>query len=224
MSTSSVPKSKGFELSRKSAQANDPYDPYSGIEFSPDKDSDELFECLKRSFPAGKTHKERMKLALMDFIINEQKEKNPRPLNIPASKGASESLARSSHSDSNPKALPRTIGNISQSRNSQSAQHQKVSTITAASARPTYAAVLKGEQPVKASINHKEISSATPSLAAMTDVWRASNGAQLNPRRKKPMTAQERIEYRITRVKGACVSCKKKKRKACLFPPFGANC
>lgn len=47
----------------------------------------------------------------------------------------------------------------------------------------------------------------------MIDVWRASDGAQLNPRRKKPMTAQERIEYQITRVKGACVNCKKKKRK-----------
>jgi len=94
MSISSTPKSKGFKLSRKSAQANDPYDLYSGIEFSPDKDSDELFECLKRSFPAGKTHKERMKLALMGFIINEQKEKNPRPLNLPTAKGASESLAR----------------------------------------------------------------------------------------------------------------------------------
>lgn len=224
MSISSTPKSKGFKLSRKSAQANDPYDPYSGIEFSPDKDSDELFECLKRSFPAGKTHKERMKLALMGFIINEHKEMNPRPLNLPTTKGASESLARSSHSNSNPKALSRTIGKISQSRNSQSAPHQAVSTITAATARPTYAAVLKGEQSVKASINPREISSATPSLAAMTDVWRASDGAQLNPRRKKPMTAQERIEYQITRVKGACVNCKKKKRKVRLFSLFGANC
>ena len=120
MSISSAPKSKGFKLSRKSAQANDPYDPYSGIEFSPDKDSDELFECLKRYFPAGKTHKERMKLALMDFIINEQKEKNPR--------------------------------------------------------------------------------------------------------RKKPMTAQERIEYQITGAKGACVCCKEKKRKVRLFPLFEINC
>lgn len=224
MFISSAPKSKGFKLSRKSAQANDPYDPYSGIEFSPDKDSDELFECLKRSFPAGKTHKERMKLALMDFIINEQKEKNPRSLNLPTAKGASESLARSSHSNSNPKALSWTIGNTSQSRNSQSAPHQAVSTITVATARPTYAAVLKGEQSVKASINPREISGAALSLAAMTDVWRTSDGAQLNPRRKKPMTAQERIEYQITRAKGACVNCKKKKRKVRLFPLCGINC
>ena len=163
-----------------------------------------------------------MKLALVGFIINERKEKNPRPLNLSTAKGASDSLARSSYSNSNPKALPRTIGNISQSRNSQSAPHQEVSTITAATARPTYAAVFKGEQPVEVSISPR-ISSATPSLAAMTDVWRASDGAQLNPRRKKPMTAQERIEYQITRVKGACVNCKKKKRKVCLFPLFGAT-
>lgn len=214
MFINSASKSKGFKLSRKSVQANDPYDPYSGIEFSPDKDSDELFECLKRSFPAGKTHKERMKLALMDFIINKQKGNNPRSLNLPTAKGASESLARSSHSNSNP----------SQFRNSQSAPHQAVSTITAATARPTYAAVLKGEQSVKASINPREISGAALSLAAMTDVWRTSDGAQLNPRRKKPMTAQERIEYQITRAKGACVNCKKKKRKVRLFPLCGTNC
>ena len=224
MSISSAPKSKGFKLSRKSAQPNDPYDPYSGIEFSPNRDSDELFECLKRSFPSSKTHKERMKLALMNVIINKQKEKNPRPLNLPTAKGASEPLARSSHSNSKPKALLRTIRNISQSRSSQSAPHQKVSAITAATARPTYAAVLKGEQPVKASINPREISSANSSLATMTDVQRASDGAQLNPRRKKPMIAQERIEYQITRVKDACAICKKKKRKVYLFPLFGANC
>ena len=202
MSISSVPKSKGFKLSRKS---NDPYDPYSGIEFSPDKDSDELFECLKRSFPAGKTHKERIKLALMDFIINEQEEKNPRPSNLPTAKGVSESLARSSRSNSNPKVTSRVIGNISQSRNSQSALHQAVSTITTATAHPTYAAILKGEQSVKASINPREISSATSSLAAMTYVWRASDGAQLNPRRKKPMTAQERIKLRESRARVSIV-------------------
>lgn len=59
-----------------------------------------------------------MKLALMDFIINEQEEKNPRPLNLPTAKGVSESLAGFSRSNSNPKALSRVIGNISQPRNS----------------------------------------------------------------------------------------------------------
>lgn len=48
---------------------------------------------------------------------------------------------------------------------------------------------------------------------SMTVVWTSENGLAKGPRPKRTMTEEERKEYQLRRVRGACVSCKKKKRK-----------
>lgn len=42
------------------------------LQFYPEKDSDELYEALKEAFPAHKTHKERMREAVIQFHIEER--------------------------------------------------------------------------------------------------------------------------------------------------------
>ncbi|OCL02224.1 hypothetical protein AOQ84DRAFT_229436 [Glonium stellatum] len=213
MSITFPPHPKGFKLSRSLTQRSDPQDLLSDIEFTPDKDSDELFECLKRSFPTGKTHMERMKMARMEFIVSEQEEKSPRPLKAQPPKRALAASSAPSDSDTKPRKSLQAIENTHQPRRPQSVLRQEAPPNATNATNPIDAIAPKPDQPANATYLPEKLASTAMSLNEMTSVWRASDGAWLHSRRKKPMTIQQRIEYNITRVKGACVICKKKKRK-----------
>src|ERR1700712_5141574 len=59
---------QGFRVSRKFNQTDDGLEPF---EWQPSKDSDELFEALKLAFPRGKTHRSRMREALIELLVQE---------------------------------------------------------------------------------------------------------------------------------------------------------
>ena len=58
-------------MTRNHAEATKSYDPCAGIQFIPPMDTDELFEALKNAFPNGKTHRQRMRQALIEFLVSE---------------------------------------------------------------------------------------------------------------------------------------------------------
>ena len=54
----------------RNEQAGQPFDPTSLV-FVPPKDSDELFDALRVEFPHLKSHSERMREAVISFLVNE---------------------------------------------------------------------------------------------------------------------------------------------------------
>ena len=48
------------------------FDPSAGLQFFPPKDSDELFFALRTAYPAASTHSERMRNAVIDFLLQER--------------------------------------------------------------------------------------------------------------------------------------------------------
>jgi hypothetical protein len=47
-------------------------DPTAGIVFTPSLNSDELFFALKEAFPDGVSHGDRLRSALVEFLVGEQ--------------------------------------------------------------------------------------------------------------------------------------------------------
>lgn len=47
-------------------------DPAAPLHFWPERDSDELYEALKQSFPHVRTHKERVREAVIQFHLQER--------------------------------------------------------------------------------------------------------------------------------------------------------
>lgn len=68
---SPVTPARRFFISRI-PDANGEIDPTGNLEFIPAKDSDELYEALKESFPQFRTHKERMREAVIEFHLQER--------------------------------------------------------------------------------------------------------------------------------------------------------
>lgn len=56
----------------------DEYDPCAGIEFAPKRGSDELFDVLKAAYPHGKTHRTRVREAVIEFLVKEHLLEDPR--------------------------------------------------------------------------------------------------------------------------------------------------
>lgn len=63
-----------FFLFRESSMQGDgnSFDPTSTIHFYPPKDSDDLFDALRAAYPNTKTHSERMRDAVIDFLVTER--------------------------------------------------------------------------------------------------------------------------------------------------------
>merc|ERR1711939_67679 len=56
----------------RDTQPGQPFDPTSPPVFFPPKDSDELFDALRAKYPHTKTHSERMRDAIIEFLLNER--------------------------------------------------------------------------------------------------------------------------------------------------------
>lgn len=69
--------SPGFVVYRNAAP-NEPYDPCAAPQFYPPKDSDELFFALKAHYPSVKTHSERMRNAVIEFLLKERDEEQQK--------------------------------------------------------------------------------------------------------------------------------------------------
>lgn len=174
---------QGFKLYRVTNASS--YDPAQGIEWMPPKESDELFEALRAAFPGRKTHRERMCEALMQFLASElEQDSNSKELPVVAQSDASKSLQASKRP-----AFSAEANHIDNSNLSPIARQEH------------------GSEP-KTGVRRSG-----KDWEDMTVVWKSNVGLTKGARPRRMMTEEERTDYRMRRVRGACVSCKRKKRK-----------
>ncbi|KAF2091888.1 hypothetical protein K490DRAFT_61325 [Saccharata proteae CBS 121410] len=204
MSTDPVTTMKPYRISRAPAPAFDqPHDPFAKLIFEPSLESDELFDALRVSYPALKTHTERKKQAVLDFFMEERRAidfdmsafvqqtnaPTPAPVDTPEGTKVSTPYSQYSYVDQ------RTSSSSSASASSQSA----------------------GSSPE------------VPALKEMTSVWSAAPNAQPKIHTRRTMTSQEKEEYRQRRKMKACKECRVRKRKCThnllsgVSPPDGSR-
>ncbi|KAI7717765.1 hypothetical protein KC322_g2350, partial [Hortaea werneckii] len=78
-----MPNYDGYFIYRDT-QPGQPFDPASPPVFFPPKDSDELFDALRAKYPHTKTHSERMRDAIIEFLLNERESEQMQASNSPA--------------------------------------------------------------------------------------------------------------------------------------------
>lgn len=186
---------KGYQISRKPDQADDSLDSF---EWQPPKESDELYEALKGAFPKGTTHRYRMRDALIDFLLQEREgERELQRISVPAVKRAAfdTQSIRSSDEDK------------FQQNSLRGSERRPRDTIHRGSMPPE-----TPDEPFQVSRKKKP-----KDWDTMTVVWTSESGLARAPRPKRTMTEEERKDYQLRRVRGACVSCKKRKRKVQLY-------
>lgn len=171
---------------RKSGQAGDALESF---EWQPSKDSDELFEALKFAFPKGKTHRSRMREALISFLVQECE--------------AEHDLCQE------PQPLGPRLSNESTPNEHNVQQDNVIESSLAAS--PSSVQLPASKPGAVAKVPHRKRS--PKDWDAMTMVWTSNDGLIHKTIPKRVMTEQERAEYQSRRAQGACASCKKKKRK-----------
>lgn len=180
-------------------------DPCATLQFFPAKDSDELFFALKTAYPLAKTHSERMRNAVIDFLIKERDEEQARsqmPFPVDAS-STFESTTASPWS---------TFPSVSSSSTLSSPDLIDLATPASFTSppMPTMPSMPSmNRQPSQASSN----SASTPAIDQMTSVFSLSDHAQPKTRIRRKMTESEKAEYRKRRLVKACDKCSKRKRK-----------
>jgi hypothetical protein len=187
---------RGYQICRKPGQADD--ESLDSFEWQPSKDSDELFEALKKAYPRGTNHRYRMRDALIDFLIEEREaESETRPIVQPA---VAQMIAQTF--DNEPTSQPNNKRGAS---NSAANAPQN----SGAGSGPT-----PPETPDSAPSGPRK--RRTKDWDDMTVVWTSGNGLARASRPKRMMTEEERKNYQLRRTRGACVSCKTRKRKVRL--------
>ena len=183
----------------------EPYDPSAAPIFFPPKDSDELFDALRLAFPGVKTHSERMRDAMIKFLVEERQaemaQHNITPL--------TESVATSPWQQSFP----------SMSSSGSSSTFSSPDTLNLAT--PTFGMSPQPQIP-QLSRHLSSSTSATPGpvsisspagIEGMTGVFSVSTSEQPKQRVRRKMTEAEKVEYRKRRMVKACDKCSKRKRK-----------
>ncbi|KAF2211695.1 hypothetical protein CERZMDRAFT_106339 [Cercospora zeae-maydis SCOH1-5] len=175
-------------------QPGEPFDPTSALLFFPPKGSDELFDALRLAFPRLKTHAERMRDAIIHFLLEERQEEqlraSPAMTMDTAETWPSVSSSASASAFSSPDLLdlptPTSFANSPQAHAPQLSRQPSAATGT---------------------------KTAPPSLEQMTGVFSLSAEAQPKQRVRRKMTDAEKAEYRKRRIVKACDKCAKRKRK-----------
>lgn len=173
--------------------------------FYPPKDSDELFDALRAKFPHVKSHSDRMRDAIIEFLLEERD----------AEAYATTSPTVPSLYDSSIAASP-----WHQSWPSMSSTCQN-SPETANLVTPTFGTSPHSQTPGVARQPSTVGASSTaspPALDAMTSVFSLSTSEQPKQRVRGKMTEAEKVEYRKRRIVKACDKCAKRKRKVRLPP------
>lgn len=181
-----------------------PMDPTAPLVFWPEKDSDELFDALRAKYPLLRAHSERMREAVIEFLMEERQLSDVQTEQLPTPQTAHSNLTSpwqasmpSMTSESSTWSSPElfdlatpTFGNSPQPQLPQLSR--QVSTATTATAPGTQS---------------------PPALEHMTGVFSLSDVAQPKQRVRRKMTEAEKVEYRKRRIVKACDKCAKRKRK-----------
>ena len=182
----------------RDTQPGQPIDPTADLVFYPPKGSDELFDALRTKYPHLKTHSERMGEAVMQFYLEEQQVQIPTPTPPTSTltspwQASMQSMSSGSSLWSSPElfdlATP-SFGSSPQPQTQPFSRQESVATTATVPSNPT-----------------------PPAIELMTGVFSLSNAAQPKERKRRKMTAAEKIEYRKRRIVKACEKCSKRKRK-----------
>lgn len=182
----------------------EPSDPTSPLLFFPPKGSDELFDALRTAFPHLKSHSERMRDAIIQFLLEERQEE----------------LLRTSPAQTMDGTAPTTTTWLSASSSSSSSSSASTSVLSSPdlldfatpSSLATSPQTLLPQLTRTASVAASSQAS-PPSLDQMTGVFSLSAESQPKQRMRRKMTEAEKVEYRKRRIVKACDKCAKRKRK-----------
>ena len=171
------------------------------LAFYPPKDSDDLFDALRAKYPHLRTHSERTRQAVIEFLMEETMsiEQLPTPTQTAPSANVSpwEASMQSMSSDSSNWSSPEMFGLATPSFGmSPQPQH------------PT----LAHEQSVSTPLI-SATATTPPALEQMTGVFSLSDNTQPKQRMRRKMTDAEKADYRKRRIVKACDKCAKRKRK-----------
>lgn len=180
----------------------EPSDPTSPLLFFPPKGSDELFDALRTAFPHLKSHSERMRDAIIQFLLEERQEE----------------LLRTSPALTMDGTAPTTTTWLSASSSSSASASASVSSspdlldFATPSSLATSPQTLPPQLTRTASVAASSQAS-PPSLDQMTGVFSLSAESQPKQHMRRKMTEAEKVEYRKRRIVKACDKCAKRKRK-----------
>ncbi|KAK5685566.1 hypothetical protein LTS10_003647 [Elasticomyces elasticus] len=185
-----------------------PYDPAAPPVYFPPKDSDELFDALRMAFPHVKSHTERMRDAMIKFLLEErdaeqlQNSVNTFPDTTSATPSewqqswpSMSSSGTGSSTFSSPELFDLATPTFGMSPMPQVPQLSRQY-----SSAPSVAATSNGD-------------ASPPALEGMTGVFSVSTTDQPKQRIRRKMTEAEKAEYRKRRIVKACEKCSKRKRK-----------
>jgi len=184
------------------------YDPTAPPVFFPPKDSDELFDALRTKFPHLRSHSERLRDAMIEFLLEERQAELGQNLSAMPAMSAETSTTSpcqlswpSMSSDSSSLwSSPDTFTLTTSTFGDSLQPHllhltRQASTAGSATATPSI----------------PESSPAVPEH--MTGVFSLDPSAQPKQRVRRKMTESEKAEYRKRRIVKACDKCAKRKRK-----------
>ncbi|KAI7287069.1 hypothetical protein KC345_g760 [Hortaea werneckii] len=209
-----MPNHDGYFIYRDT-QPGQPFDPASPPVFFPPKDSDELFDALRAKYPHTKTHSERMRDAIIEFLLNERESEQMQASTSPAAsfnEGAaatpwqapswpSKVSSGTTSTFSSPDTLDLGPPSFGMSPFPQSVQPNR---------HPSTAASTTTTSP---SMTENAAGLSPPALEQMTGVFSISTTDQPKQRVRRKMTEAEKIDYRKRRMVKACEKCQKRKRK-----------
>lgn len=183
----------------------EPSDPTSPLLFFPPKGSDELFDALRTAFPHLKSHSERMRDAIIQFLLEERQEE----------------LLRTSPALTMDGTAPTTTTWLSASSSSSSSSSSASTSVLSSPdlldfATPSSLATSPQTLPPQLTRTASVAASSQaspPSLDQMTGVFSLSAESQPKQRMRRKMTEAEKVEYRKRRIVKACDKCAKRKRK-----------
>ncbi|KAK3073768.1 hypothetical protein LTR53_004348 [Teratosphaeriaceae sp. CCFEE 6253] len=177
------------------------YDPAAAPIYFPAKDSDDLFDALRLAFPHVKSHSERMRDAMIKFLLEErQAEQMPTPMTtIPESPWQHSWPSMSSSGSASTLSSPETF-DLATPLYGMTPQPQVPALTRQYSTAPSVTETWSGE-------------SSPPALEGMTGVFSVSTIDQPKQRIRRKMTEAEKAEYRKRRIAKACDKCAKRKRK-----------
>lgn len=184
----------------RDAAPGQPFDPTIPLAFFPPKGSDELFDALRAKYPHLKSHSERVREAVIEFLVEESQLDQPQvhQMSVPQMAQLTTRITSycpamfpSAASDTSTWSSPETLS-LATSSFEDSPQTQPRSR--------QFSTPTPGTEPSEPS---------PPALEQMTGVFSLSDSNQPKQRIRRKMTEQEKVEYRKrfvkSRVKSVCL-------------------
>jgi hypothetical protein len=188
-----------LSLLTRSERASEGMPPWAGIGFVHPIDSDELAEDLKRTYPTGRTLRERKHMAIIDFFTEElrQMQQGRSVATVTTGRVALYS------------AVPPVLHHQVLDDRALRCQHSPSPAGSTCSA-----AAVSAESPGQ----HRSMVAVAPleAVSGKQFVFSAADGKLMHSKTKRKMTLDEKTAYKETRRRGACPKCKRQKEKVSM--------